>query len=234
MKDESSLSTLDGFANETLAGRIADQLKRQIVTGQLRPGQKLVEKEIAALYNVSRTPLREALARLVNDGLAISVPYRGIFVRRIGLRQARDIYELRIGVEGLAAMLAAERGSTADFDRMSTLLGTMDEQLTGDDAADLKLLNERFHRAIAEASGNTLLVQRHDELWRWVALARTSAWANSDRGEISRTEHHALYRAIRARDGTAARTLAEDHIRRAWATVEPALARQEAADEGLP
>src|ERR1700760_5191510 len=88
--------------NETVADRIADRLKRSIVTGEIKPGQKLVEKDIAAAFNVSRTPLREALARLVNDGLAIGIPYRGIFVRQITLRQVRGIYELRIAIEGLA------------------------------------------------------------------------------------------------------------------------------------
>jgi DNA-binding GntR family transcriptional regulator len=223
MNDETFLSPLDNLSNETLAGRIADQLKRQIVTGQLRPGQKLVEKEIAAACNVSRTPLREALARLVNDGLAVSVPYRGIFVRRISLVQAREIYELRIGVEGLAAMFAAERGTSNDLSRLKSLLIAMDGEGTGDDAANLKLLNEQFHRAIAEASGNTLLVQRVDDLWGWVSLARTSVWSTTGRGETSRTEHHAIYQAIFRHDPVLARQLAEDHVRRAWKNVEPFL-----------
>jgi DNA-binding GntR family transcriptional regulator len=89
MNDETLLSPLDSSSNETLAGRIADQLKRKIITGLLKPGQKLVEKEIAAAFNVSRTPLREALARLVNIGVAVSIPYRGIFVRCISAVHAR-------------------------------------------------------------------------------------------------------------------------------------------------
>src|ERR1700753_4153538 len=98
--DEQLLRPLGSPENETLADRIADRLKRLIVTGQIKSGQKLVEKDIAAAFNVSRTPLREALARLVNDGLAIGIPYRGIFVRQITLRQVRDIYEPRIAIEG--------------------------------------------------------------------------------------------------------------------------------------
>ena len=104
LADTAFLSRFESPGNETLASRIADQIKRRIVTGALKPGQKLVEKDLATACNVSRTPLREALARLVNDGLAVSVPYRGIFVRRISLQQVREIYELRIGIEGLAAM----------------------------------------------------------------------------------------------------------------------------------
>lgn len=225
MNDETFLSPLDNLSNETLAGRIADQLKRQIVTGQLKPGQKLVEKEIAAAFNVSRTPLREALARLVNEGLAVSVSYRGIFVRRISLVQAREIYELRIGIEGLSAMFAAQRGTKSALSRLKSLLIAMDGEATGDDAANLKLLNEQFHRAIAEASGNSLLVQRVDDLWGWVSLARTSVWSATKRGETSRTEHHAIYQAISRHDADGARRLAEDHVRRAWENVEPFLAQ---------
>jgi DNA-binding GntR family transcriptional regulator len=231
LDDVAFLSRLESPANETLAGRIAEQIKRRIVTGQLRPGQKLVEKDLAAACNVSRTPLREALSRLVNEGLAVSVAYRGIFVRRITVRQAQEIYELRIGIEGLAAMFAAERGKKADLDRLDKLLAAMDAERAGDDADELKLLNERFHRGIAEASGNSLLVQRMDDLWSWVNLARTSNWSATGRGETSRDEHHAIYQAICQHDAAKARALAEAHARLAWETVEPFLRRQQADEE---
>lgn len=230
--DTEFLSALENPANETLAGRIAEQIKRRIVTGQLKPGQKLVEKELAAACNVSRTPLREALARLVNEGLAVSVAYRGIFVRRISLRHVREIYELRIGIEGLAAMLAAERRSKVDLDRLERLLVAMDAERAGDDADELKLLNEKFHRGIAEASGNSLLVERMDDLWSWVNLARTSSWSATGRGETSRDEHHAIYRAISDREPAKARALAETHVRLAWETVEPFLRKQRAEEDG--
>ncbi len=226
------LSALESPANETLAGRIAEQIKRRIVTGQLKPGHKLVEKELAAACNVSRTPLREALARLVSEGLAVSVPYRGIFVRRISLRHVREIYELRIGIEGLAAMLAAERSRKADLNRLEKLLIAMDAERAGDDADELKLLNEKFHRGIAEASGNSLLVERMDDLWSWVSLARTSSWSATGRGETSRDEHHAIYRAIVDREPVRARALAETHVRLAWETVEPFLRKQHAEEDG--
>lgn len=221
----------EGTGNETLAGRIAEQIKRRIITGQLAPGQKLVEKDLAAACNVSRTPLREALARLVNDGLAVSVPYRGIFVRRVSLRHVREIYELRIGIEGLAAMFAAERAKKTDLDRLGKLLVAMDAERAGDDADELKLLNERFHRGIAEASGNSLLVRQMDELWCWVNLARTSNWTATGRGDTSRDEHHAIYQAISDQNAPLARTLTESHVRLAWETLEPFLRREQAADE---
>jgi DNA-binding GntR family transcriptional regulator len=229
LDDTIRLSPFDGPNNETLASRVADQIKRWIVTGQLKPGQRLVEKEIAAACHVSRTPLREAFARLVNEGLAVSIAYRGIFVRRISLRHVREIYELRIGIEGLAAMLAAERHKKSDLDHLAELLVAMDAEQPGDEADELKLLNERFHRGIAAASGNSLLVQQLDDLWIWVSLARTSNWTATGRGETSRGEHHALYQAISAGDGITARALAETHVRRAWEAVEPFL-RDESAD----
>jgi DNA-binding GntR family transcriptional regulator len=219
-------------ANETLAGRIAEQIKRLIVTGQLKPGQKLVEKELAAACKVSRTPLREALVRLVNDGLAVSVAYRGIFVRRIDLKEVQEIYELRFAIEGLAAMLAAERGRKADVNRLDKLLIAMDAERASDDSDELKLLNEKFHRSIAVASGNSLLVQRMDDLWSWVSLARTQSWSATGRGETSRNEHHAIYQAICDGDAKNARALAEMHVRRAWETVEPFLRRRQAEEEG--
>jgi len=228
LMDEHVLAPLGVPENETLADRIADRLKRLIVTGEIKPGQKLVEKDIAAAFNVSRTPLREALARLVNDGLAAGIPYRGIFVRQITLRQVQDIYEMRIAIEGLAAMLAAERGDAGHFAALNELLIAMDKEQAGDDSAELKLLNERFHRAIAIASGNALLVERLDELWAWVTLSRTTVWSATGRGNTSRDEHHAIFDAIRGRDPVQARALAEEHVRRAWDNVKPFVAEHEA------
>jgi DNA-binding FadR family transcriptional regulator len=102
----------------------------------------------------------------------------------------------------------------------------MDREETGDEAAGLKLLNEQFHRAIAEAARNTVLVERVDDLWGWVSLARTAAWTETGRGETSRVEHHAICQAICNRDAATARQLAEDHVRRAWTNVEPFLVRE--------
>jgi DNA-binding GntR family transcriptional regulator len=227
--DDQRLAPLGQPDNETLADRIADRLKRLIVTGEIKPGQKLVEKDIATAFNVSRTPLREALARLVADGLADGIPYRGIFVRQITLRQVQDIYELRIAIEGLAAMLAAERADPDRLDTLAELLAAMDREQASDDSAELKLLNERFHHMIAVASGNALLVERLDDLWTWVTLSRTTAWSTTGRGRTSRDEHHAIYEAIRARDPDRARTLAEDHVRRSWDNVKPFVVQHEAA-----
>jgi DNA-binding GntR family transcriptional regulator len=211
--------------NLTLASRIAELLKRDIVTGRLRSGQKLVEKDLAAACDVSRTPLREALARLVNDGLAVSIPYRGIFVREVSRDELKAIYELRTAIEGLAAQLAAERADPAQLDQLASLLAAMDRQTTGDEASELKLLNERFHRLIAVAAGNPLLPRQMDDIWSRVSLARTSAWSATGRGETSRDEHHAIYEAIRRRDGSAARSLAETHVIAAWQTLEHSLKR---------
>jgi len=227
--DDSVLAPLGQPENETLADRIADRLKRLIVTGEIKPGQKLVEKDIATAFNVSRTPLREALARLVADGLADGIPYRGIFVRQITLRQVQDIYELRIAIEGLAAMLAAQRGDPQRLVALAELLAAMDREQPGDESAELKLLNERFHRMIAIASGNALLVERLDDLWTWVTLSRTTVWSATGRGQTSRDEHHAIYEAIRARDPDRARALAEEHVRRSWDNVRPFVAQHEAA-----
>jgi DNA-binding GntR family transcriptional regulator len=227
--DDQLLAPLGQPENETLADRIADRLKRLIVTGEIKPGQKLVEKDIAAAFNVSRTPLREALARLVADGLADGIPYRGIFVRQITLRQVQDIYELRIAIEGLAAMLAAERGDASEIAKLGDLLTAMDREQAGDDSAELKLLNERFHHRIAVASGNALLVERLNDLWTWVTLSRTTVWSATGRGQTSRDEHHAIYEAIRAHDPDRARALAEEHVRRSWDNVKPFVAEHEAA-----
>lgn len=131
-------------------------------------------------------------------------------------------------------MFAAQRSKKSDLNRLSKLLVAMDAERAGDEADELKLLNEKFHRGIAEASDNALLVQRMDDLWSWVSLARTSNWSATGRGETSRDEHHAIYRAIADRDAATARSLAEAHVRLAWEALEPFLSQQQLEDENTP
>jgi DNA-binding GntR family transcriptional regulator len=137
----------------------------------------------------------------------------------------REIYELRVAIEGLAAFLAADRAGAADLDALQDLLDAMDAEPVDHEAANLKLLNERFHRKIAEIAGNSLLPRQMDEIWSRVSLARTDNWSTTGRGETSRLEHHAIFHAIRDGAADEARRLAEAHVRAAWADVEPFLAK---------
>lgn len=224
MDVESTGEVLRGLSkNKTAAEFIFERIRRDVMVGKIRPGQRLVERELTERFEISRTPVREALHLLVRSQLAINIPYRGVEVRRLSYEFARDIYDLRRAVEGLAALLAAERGEAEEIAQIERLYDQISE-LTRDGKRDeVMVMNHQFHMAIAQASHNELLLARVDELWTNVNLVRASAWRGNERTEGSRREHEAILMAILGRRGEDARQAVERHIQQSWRLVEAAM-----------
>lgn len=226
MSEVANAILVDAMRNRTTAELVLERLQREVVTGQLKPGQRLVERELTERYRVSRTPLREALKRLVASGLATNVPYRGVAIRQLSHGFARDIYDLRVGIEGLGAYLAALRATQDDLDSLQHLFDRIDEASARDERDEVLVLNLEFHRAIARATRNALLVEKVEELWVNINLVRASAWQGTMRTQGSRREHELILRAILARDPEGARHATESHVRSSWQLVEAFLVAQ--------
>lgn len=219
--------------NKTMAEVIFEHLKWEIVTGHLKPGTRLVERDLTERFQVSRTPMREALKQLVRTQLAVDIPYRGVEVRSLGLDFAHDIYDLRFGNEGLSAYLAAERGTEEELAKIQDIFEKIDAAAHASDRDLALVLNSEFHVAIAQATHNPLLVQRIEELWTHINVVRGAAWVGNTRTDSSRDEHRAVMEAILARDPDRARAEMETHIRSSWKIVEAALHEiQEGAANG--
>lgn len=213
--------------NKTMAEVIFERLKWEIVTGHLQPGERLVERELTERFQVSRTPMREALKQLVRTQLATDIPYRGVFVRTLGYDFARDLYDLRFGIEGSAAFLAAKRATEGDLEELQQVFGQIDAAADAGDRDRSLVLNADFHIAIARATQNLLLVERIEELWTHISVVRGSAWVGNTRTDASRSEHRQILEALLARDSVGARSAMERHIQTSWRVVESALRRQE-------
>lgn len=211
--------------NKTMSEVIFERLKWEIVTGHLQPGERLVERDLTERFQVSRTPMREALKQLVRTQLAVDIPYRGVVVRTLGYEFAHHIYDLRLGMEGLSAYLAAERGSDEEFREMQRIFEQIDAAADAGDRDQSLVLNSEFHAAIAQATHNPLLVERVDELWTHINVVRGAAWVGNTRTDPSREEHKAVMEAILARDPLAARAAMEVHIGNSWRLVEATLKR---------
>lgn len=212
----------------TTAEWVVERLKDDILTGRLAPGTKLVERDLAERYGVSRTPLREALNQLVVRQLATTVPYRGVFVRKVDLGFARDVYEVRSALEGLAGKLAAER-ATKDEIRLVEAHFKSIERLSRLQASDQSVRddimrnNTRFHRAIAVSAHNALLLNKIEEIWTSVSLVRFYVWQTEDRIESSLLEHAEMLEALRKRDGERMQVLCAEHAEKAWRHVDRVL-----------
>ncbi len=183
--------------------------------GQYRPGDRLVESELADRFGMSRTPIREALQRLETQSL-LARDGRSLIVASLDHNQMAELYVVRGELEGLAANLAA-RHATAEEIRVLREMVEADNKLLNDPSA-MARANRRFHKQIHLASHNRYLVQQLDLVHRSMALMATTTLAAEGRAEIAQQEHDAIVRAIEAGDGAAAGTALREHISVAFMT----------------
>ncbi len=204
-----------------LTEAIYEQLRSEIVRGQLRPNERLVEAEIAERLQVSRTPVREGLQRLAADGLVVS-RRRGWVVYEHTLDQIRDIYETRAALEGYATRLAAERAGPDQLREIDAILrdsaGILHaprEHLVG--------VNDRFHDEIMAASGNRQLVAFIMRNRLYYFNYRVAAMYSDDEAAASRDQHERLAGALLRRDPDDAEAIAREHIATALRVIQDKL-----------
>jgi DNA-binding GntR family transcriptional regulator len=183
--------------------------------GTYRPGDRLVESELADRFGVSRTPIREALQRLETQSL-LARDGRSLIVASLDHTQLAELYVVRCELEGLAARLAA-RHATEEEVRVLRQMIEEDRALLSDPRA-LARANRRFHKQVHLASHNRFLVQQLDLVYRSMALMATTSLAIDGRGEVALAEHGAIIDAIAANDGDAAYKALKAHISVAFET----------------
>ncbi|MFD9893016.1 GntR family transcriptional regulator [Amycolatopsis sp. NPDC059027] len=189
--------------------RVRDELRERILTGRLRPGDRLVERELAEDLGVSRVPVREAIRSLEAEGfLAVQSPRR-VVVRQLARVDVEELFDVREALEGLAAGLAAERATPADLKRLERALEAAAKATVRGDGTRIAALNVRFHDEIVAIAGNTLLstvLQPLEGRLRWLT-SQNEHWADL------LGEHRRLYEAIASGDAERARTTAAEHVR---------------------
>lgn len=186
-----------------------------IDVGTYRPGDRLVESELAERLGMSRTPVREALQRLETQSL-LTRDGRSLIVASLDHNQLSELYVVRSELEGLAAGLAA-RHATVEEVRVLRAMVAADNALISDPPA-LARANRRFHKQIHLASHNRYLVQQLDLVYRTMALMATSSLAVEGRGEIAQAEHDQIVTCIEAGDSDGASAALRAHISLAFVT----------------
>lgn len=183
--------------------------------GVYRPGDRLVESELAERLGVSRTPVREALQRLETQSL-LTRDGRSLIVASLDHNQLAELYIVRSELEGLAARLAARHASAEEI-RVLRGMVQDDGKLLNDPQA-LSRANRRFHKQIHLASHNRFLVQQLDLVHRSMALLATTSLAAEGRGQETLAEHHTIVEAIAKGDGDLAYDTLREHISKAFET----------------
>lgn len=189
-------------------------IRDAIRTGLIRAGERLVELDLAAALEMSRTPVREALRQLEVERLVEVAPRRGFVVPTITIDDLVEIFEIREVLEGLAARRAAQRMGPAELGALRETVDRMDRARDADDLTGLAEASSQFHRLLRSGS-------KHGRLPQLLALlfdAHRSIWLHElapERVDGAIAEHRAIYDAIAAHDGTRAEELAREHSRSA-------------------
>ena len=186
-----------------------------IEAGTYRPGDRLVESELAERFGVSRTPVREALQRLETQAMLVR-DGRSLIVASLDHNQLAELYTVRAELEALAARLAA-RHATPEEVRVQAQMLDEDQKCVRNPEA-LARANKRFHHQIHLASHNRYLVQQLDLVHRSMALMARTSLAAEGRSETALVEHRRIVEAIAAGDRAAADSALRRHISMAWET----------------
>ncbi|HYM51059.1 MAG TPA: GntR family transcriptional regulator [Candidatus Limnocylindrales bacterium] len=203
--------------NGSNADAVYQALVDEIVSGALAQGWHLVEEHLAALFDVSRTPVREALMRLENEHLAERDRRRGLVVGYVTGQQIIDVYVIREALDGIAASLAARYGSPIDIAELEHINELMARAAKAKEFTRMAQLNIEFHAVLARASRNQMLQRFVHDIHRWVQRVPATTLAEPGRGTEAIAEHQRLIDALKANDATLAEQAARTHIRDALA-----------------
>ncbi len=210
------LPAIDPHSYKPLREQVYDILREGILTGKLAPGEQVTEVGIAEQFRVSRTPTREAIRMLEQEGFLVIIPRKGAFVTGIkSHKEITDIFEVRIVLEGLAASLAAEHIRPEQLEGLREQTELIAQCIANADVKGCIAIDTSFHRLICEASQNDVLQRILDNLFEQITRFRAASLSGGGRLEAALTEHRELYDAIAVGDSRRAHDLAVRHLENA-------------------
>ncbi len=195
----------------SLADQVFERLEGEILGGQYPRGEILTEMKLCADMGVSRTPIREAIRRLEQEHLIEYSP-KGVVVIGVTEHDLRDIYDIRLAIEGLAAAKAAEYITDERLAELKEALELQEFYVSKKDAEHIRATDSRFHSLLYRATGSTAYDDTLALLHRKTQKFRKASVENSSRAEASVKEHRAVYEAIAARDPKAAELAMQTHV----------------------
>ena len=213
MKEKGNGAGSLGREHLSLSQRVAQELRRSILTNRRRPGDRLIEESLSAELGVSRIPIREALRVLAGEGLVEVQPRRGASVADVSLDVARDLVEVRATLEGLNARLAARHHDPAIVKELERVLKEGNRAARSKNAEDLVRLNGEFHDKLAQAGRNSILFDIMRTLRERTNLVFAANSAR--RAEQDWDEHSKILAAVIDGDEDLAAMLATRHVHRA-------------------
>ena len=187
-------------------------LREGILSGELKPGERLMEVQLAEEMGVSRTPVREAIRKLELEGLVVMIPRKGAYVAGLTLKDVADVFEIRGSLEGLAAGLASERITDEEIEELENLLKELQVAVKEGDLDTTIKKDADFHQVLFNATRNERLAQMVNNLKEHIDRFRIQSFTNPARMKSVLDEHQKIVDAIKERDADSAEKLAKDHI----------------------
>ena len=207
---------LDGY--KPLRDVVFENLRDAIITQVLKPGERLMEIQLADEMGVSRTPVREAIRKLELEGLVVMVPRKGAYVAGVSMKDIHEVYEVRSALEMLAVTLAAERITDEELNALEQQVLRESEEEAKKDGSDLDniiYIDSSFHDIIYQAARNQRLVQFVNILQEQLQRFRAASLARPGRSKTALEEHKQIVEALSERNGELASKLAQEHIENA-------------------
>ncbi len=195
----------DGPQGNSTYRQLLDEIRR----GELLPGARLRETELAERLGVSRTPVREAIRQMEADGLVVHVPRHGATIRELDYIEVMELYEMRAVLEGTAARLAARAASDIELDALSEI---NDELAAAPDPMRAYELNRQFHMTLLDAAKNRYLTRSVNALQKTLLILGPSTLLEPARADQAVAEHRELLLALKSRDGIQSEALMRAHI----------------------
>jgi len=206
------MDTLELVRSHSLPTVVRHELERRILAGEVPPGAKLNEADVAEELKVSRGPVREAFRALEQAGLVRTEKNRGVFVRSLTHFEADELYEVRAGLDALIGRLAAERCTRAQVEELRKLLRDMEKAARKRNVDEYYPLNVRFHDLLAQFTGNATLLATYRRLVNELHLYRRETLEHGpDSFPTSTHEHLAIVEAVARGDADKASRLLHDH-----------------------
>lgn len=223
---ESQPAVIALLQSRSLATAVREELERRILSGEISPGDKLNEQDVAGALKVSRGPVREAFRALDQAGLIRTEKNRGVFVRSLTRFEADELYEVRAGLDALIGRLAVERCTPASIREVRELHNAMQKAANARNVDEYYPLNVRFHDLLAQMTRNANLVAAYRRLVNELHLYRREALASGpDSFPTSIREHLAIVAAISAGDADLAARLLYEHALEGRRRLHQALVR---------
>jgi len=198
---------------ELLSKKVYRILKARIIKGDLKPGEKILEVNIAEQLGVSRTPIREALRELAAEGFVKMIPNQGMAVNNVSIEDIKEVLQIRKLLEGFAASIAAKKINKGEIKKLEKIIEKMNISISKDDVLVYSDLNGEFHNLILNICGNKRLIKictnlnGSDHRFRIRALRD-----NSERLKYSLKEHQEIVEALKRKDAEQAERLSKKHI----------------------